>query len=142
MPNENQMVAGAGLDLWFAHPVANLVGAIRLVSGAGGSAGIGPGNAHGFLSTIREHADQSARGVDEALTPVLHEIRAIEALTGNIYAAATDPDYAKKVEVARTRAVDALSRLVDVLGDAPPSFRAKALFPQPGQAGYRLPEPV
>ena len=142
MLSEDQLLAGAGLDLWFAQFVASLVGSIRLASQPGGSAQVAPQNARAFLMQIRENAEDDAEGLDEALSDVLRAVSSLESLTGDLFASATSKDHGRKSEAARTTAVEAVSHLAEVLKLAKPSSMACALYPQPGETDYRPPQPV
>jgi len=142
MLSEEQLLAGAGLDRWFSDFVASLVGTIRQASQPGGSAKIAPQNARAFLTQIRENAEENTAGLDEAFADALHAIGDLESLSGNLLASATDEDHGRKVQAARVAALETVARLAEVLKQAKPSSRSRALYPQPHEADYRPPQPV
>lgn len=140
MLSEEQMLAGAGLDLWFSDFIASLVGTIRQAARSGGSMQIAPQNARAFLMQIRENAAENSAELDKALSDSIRSVIDLEKLTGDLFVPAADHD--RKVETARAEAIDAAGRLVEVLRSAKPSKRAQCLYPQPGEPDYHPPRPV
>lgn len=125
MPNEDEMLAGAGLPPWFAVWVRSLVGTIRLASQPG-SAGTAAQNAAAHLATIRANAAERTPGLYDAVDMVRSSVRALESIVAR--PAALVEDHPKLIADAREVAIGSLALLVEVLRSAEPSAKARALY--------------
>ena len=142
MPNEHQMLAGAGLEKWFGGWIASLVSAVRYAADTGGSHGFATQNVSDALRTIRTNAAPGTVGLEAAIDVVSYTLLMVESEADNLHDAGTDLYQRRRVEAARAAAISACSRLAEILRDAEPSDEARAVYPQPGEPGYHPPEPV
>lgn len=126
MPNEDEVLAGAGLPKWFKGSVRSLGGIIRLAAEAGGSVGTAADNATVHLGDLRNRAERDAVGFAEAAHAVLLAVQELDTYTGRTHVSASG--YVATVEQLRADAIGTLGQLVEVLRKAEPSESAKALF--------------